>query len=69
MDPQHDNEIVLRGTAAAPGIAVGPASTTVTTTDIHLPQRIGAALTSTFQGTLDVQYGHQEYSVRVHWRR
>lgn len=25
MDPQHDNEIVLRGTAAAPGIAVGPA--------------------------------------------
>jgi hypothetical protein len=51
------------------GIAVGPASTTVTTTDIHLPQRIGAALTSTFQGTLDVQYGHQEYSVRVHWRR
>jgi hypothetical protein len=42
---------------------------TVTTTDIHLPQRIGAALTNAYQGALDVQYGHDEYSVRAQWRR
>jgi len=50
-------------------IAVEAGRATVTTTDIHLPQRIAAALKSAFQGELDVQYGHNEYSVRVHWRR
>jgi NMD protein affecting ribosome stability and mRNA decay len=41
----------------------------VTTTDIHLPQRIGAALKSAYQGELAVAYGKDEYSVRVDWRR
>lgn len=43
--------------------------TAVTTTDIHLPQRIGEALRSAYQGELDVAYGRDEYSVRVVWRR
>ena len=43
--------------------------TVVTTTDIHLPQRIGEALRSAYQGELAVAYGKDEYSVRVDWRR
>ena len=41
----------------------------VSTTDIHLPQRIGEALKRAYDGELQVHYGHDEYSVRVHWRR
>ena len=41
----------------------------VSTTDIHLPQRIGEALKRAYDGELEVHYGHDEYSVRVHWRR
>ncbi|HVN35735.1 MAG TPA: BCAM0308 family protein [Casimicrobiaceae bacterium] len=39
------------------------------TTDIHLPQRIGEALKRAYDGELDVEYGHDAYSVRVRWRR
>jgi hypothetical protein len=39
----------------------------ISTTDIHLPQRIGRALARAHDGTLEVRYGHDEYSVRVHW--
>ena len=41
----------------------------ITTTDIHLPQRIGAAVKHACHGELDVRYGEDEYSVRVHWSR
>ena len=41
----------------------------VLTTDIHLPQRIGEALKSAYDGELSVRYGSDEYSVRVHWHR
>jgi hypothetical protein len=41
----------------------------VSTTDIHLPQRIGEALKRAYDGRLEVHYGHDEYTVRVHWRR
>jgi hypothetical protein len=41
----------------------------VTTTDIHLPQRIGEALKSAYDGELDVRYGEDEYTVRIVWRR
>jgi len=41
----------------------------ITTTDIHLPQRIGAALKSAYDGELVVRYAQGEYSVRVHWSR
>jgi hypothetical protein len=39
----------------------------VSTTDIHLPQRIGTALQRAFRGHVDVSYGPDEYSVRVRW--
>lgn len=41
----------------------------VTTTDIHLPQRIGEALHRAYDGELDINYGHDEYAVRVRWQR
>ena len=41
----------------------------VTTTDIHLPRRIGHALESAYQGKLELSYGEDEYVVRAHWRR
>lgn len=41
----------------------------VSTTDIHLPQRMGEALKHAYDGELSVQYGHDDYTVRVHWQR
>jgi len=41
----------------------------VTTTDVHLPQRIGEAVRHAHQGHLDITYGGDEYFVRVHWRK
>lgn len=41
----------------------------VTTTDIHLPRRIGEAVLHSQKGTLDIKYGEDEYSVRVHWHQ
>ena len=39
----------------------------IATTDIHLPQRI-SAIKRAYRGDLDIRYGENEYSVRVHWR-
>lgn len=41
----------------------------ITTTDIHLPQRIGEALKHAHQGVLQIEYAGDEYGVRVHWHR
>jgi NMD protein affecting ribosome stability and mRNA decay len=41
----------------------------VTTTDTHLPQRIGEALRHAHQGQLEIVYAHDEYTVRVTWRK
>jgi hypothetical protein len=41
----------------------------VTTTDTHLPQRIGEGVRHARKGTLGIVYGHDEYVVRVHWQR
>jgi hypothetical protein len=41
----------------------------VTTTDIHLPRRIGEAVHRAYQGDLELDYGKDEYSLRAHWRR
>lgn len=46
-----------------------PARAIVSTTDIHTPHRIGTALKRAFHGELETRYGHDEYSVRVIWRR
>lgn len=41
----------------------------ITTTDTHLPQRIGEALRSAQNGELEIAYGRDEYAVRVNWRK
>jgi hypothetical protein len=41
----------------------------VTTTDIHLPRRIGQALHSAYKGSLDVHYDEEGYFIRAHWAR
>lgn len=42
---------------------------TITTTDIHLPRRIGEALKHAWKGELELKYAPDEYRIRVHWRR
>lgn len=44
-------------------------SATVTTTDIHLPRRIGHALESAWDGELDTHYDEAGHFVRVTWER
>lgn len=41
----------------------------VTTTDIHLPRRIGEALAHAFEGELDYHYEDEAYRIRVGWTR
>jgi hypothetical protein len=41
----------------------------VTTTDIQLPHRIGAAMVRTFQGRLDQYLDEADYLIRVNWHR
>ena len=41
----------------------------ITTTDIHLPRRIGEAVQRAFHGDLNVHYDQDNYFVRVDWRR
>lgn len=44
-------------------------TTTVTTTDIHLPRRIAHALERAFKGKLDTHYSEEDYFVRMRWSR
>jgi hypothetical protein len=46
-----------------------PDHVVVTTTDVHLPQRIAEAVKHAHHGEFEISYGHDEYSVRVHWQR
>lgn len=41
----------------------------VTTTDVHLPRRIGEALRRAYDGDLAIAFGADAYEVRVNWRR
>ena len=41
----------------------------VTTTGVHLARRIGEALTHSYQGELNFQYGDEEKSIKVFWSR
>ncbi|AWJ87983.1 ATPase (plasmid) [Azospirillum sp. TSH58] len=41
----------------------------VTTTDVHLPRRIGEALHHAYAGDLDFHYDKDAYYVRVAWKR
>jgi NMD protein affecting ribosome stability and mRNA decay len=41
----------------------------ITTTDIHLPRRIGEALKHAYHGELEFHYEEEAYRLRVHWQR
>jgi hypothetical protein len=41
----------------------------ITTTDIHLPRRIGHALVDAYKGELDTHYDEAGYFVRMTWTR
>lgn len=41
----------------------------VTTTDIHLPRRIGHAIASAYKGDLETHYDEAGHFVRMTWRR
>ena len=42
---------------------------TITTTDIHLPRRIGHALEGAWDGELSTNYDEAGYFVRIRWER
>lgn len=44
-------------------------SIVITTTDIHLPRRIGHAIVKAYKGELDTHYDDAGYFVRLTWRR
>jgi len=41
----------------------------ITTTDIHLPRRIGQALNNAYEGSLDFTYDKEGHFIRVTWSR
>lgn len=41
---------------------------TITTTDIHLPRRIGEAVERAFHGRLELKYDEEYYFIRVEWQ-
>jgi hypothetical protein len=41
----------------------------ISTTDIHLPRRIGEAVERAYDGTLDEHFDAEGYFVRVNWHR
>ncbi len=46
-----------------------PGRIVVSTTDIHLPRRIGEALHKAYEGELDFRYEAEAYFLRVNWTR
>jgi len=44
-------------------------TTTVTTTGIHVARRIGEALSRSYKGDYNFQYGDAEKCIRVYWQR
>ncbi|MEW6681302.1 MAG: BCAM0308 family protein [Nitrospirota bacterium] len=46
-----------------------PDRVTITTTDLHLPRRIGEALRRAYDGELTIDHEKQSYLVRVTWTR
>lgn len=51
------------------GIDERPEEIVVTTTDIHLPRRIGQAMSDAYEGEFDFDYDEDGYFIRVSWSR
>ncbi len=47
----------------------GPETLRITTTDVHLPRRIGEAVQRAWHGDLKLDYDEHNYFVRVDWQR
>lgn len=43
--------------------------TVITTTDIRIAHKIADAIQQAYQGSLDIKFPPDEYSVRIHWSR
>ena len=41
----------------------------ITTTDVHLPRRIGKAIQAAWKGSLDIHFDEGGYFTRISWRR
>ncbi|MDH3239539.1 MAG: BCAM0308 family protein [Alphaproteobacteria bacterium] len=46
-----------------------PGRIVISTTDIHLPRRIGEAMHNAYEGDLDFRYEEEAYFLRVNWTR
>ena len=78
---QHQAELVrlARNEAAAENgehpmhrimdIELGTDAIVITTTDIHLPRRIGEALRRAHDGDLTMVFGENAYEIRARWQR
>jgi hypothetical protein len=66
---EQEDENVEHPLARIIAVADSGGETVVTTTDIHLPRRVGHALEHAYKGKLDVHYNEEEYFIRVHWQR
>ena len=51
------------------GIESRPEGLVISTTDTHLPRRIGDALKHAYHGEMDLHYDQDEEFVRVTWTR
>ncbi len=51
------------------GIEERPREAVVTTTDVHLPGRIGHALEHAYKGQMEIQFDKEGYFARAKWRR
>lgn len=51
------------------GIREAPDELLITTTDVHLPQRIGKAVHAAFEGDLDVHFDKGGYFTSISWSR
>jgi hypothetical protein len=61
--PEHPLNRIMRIEQEAPDRLV------IETTDIHLPRRIGEAMTRAYKGTLTEHFDEGGYFVRVNWTR
>jgi len=66
---QEEQEKAERPLHRIMAIEKEPGEVVITTTDIHLPRRIGEALHSAYDGDLDYRYDEETSFVRVNWRR
>lgn len=64
-----DNEARERPLHRIMGIKSRKGALVVTTTDVHLPHRIGHALKDAWDGTLATHYDDHGYYARVTWER